>query len=114
MKPDKSYLGQFEEIVLLAVLHVDDAYGAKIRQAVENALEKSVSIGAIYATLDRLERKGFLTSRQGEATPERGGRAKRYFQVEGYGLRVLNNTEMARKRLSTKRGETLDPLGGVA
>lgn len=114
MKPEKAYLGQFEEIVLLATLELDEAYGAKIRQAVENALDKSVSIGAVYATLDRLERKGFLTSWQGEATPERGGRAKRYFKVEGHGLRVLKATEQARKRASAKLGQKLDPLGGAA
>lgn len=95
------YLGHFEEIVLLAVLRLrEDAYGAKIRQKVAEATKRDVSIGAIYATLDRLERKGYLKSWQGEATPERGGRAKRYFRVEGAGAQALNDTNAARNRLA--------------
>jgi PadR family transcriptional regulator, regulatory protein PadR len=101
MNEPKNYLGHFEEIVLLAVLILkEDAYGAKIRQKVAEATERDVSIGAVYATLDRLERKGYLKSWQGEATPERGGRAKRYFMVEGSGVRALNETNAARNRLS--------------
>lgn len=101
MSDKREYLGQFEEIVLLAVLRLgSEAYGAKIRQATEKALEKSVAIGALYTTLDRLERKGYVKSWQGEATPERGGRAKRYFKVEGAGVQALNDTSTARTRLS--------------
>src|SRR5205085_6165323 len=101
MKEPKGYLGQFEEIVLLAVLNLKEgAYGAKIRQKVAEATERDVSIGAVYATLDRLERKGYLKSWQGEATPERGGRAKRYFKVEGTGKLALNDTAAARNRLT--------------
>jgi PadR family transcriptional regulator PadR len=101
MSEQKDYLGHFEEIVLLAVLRLgENAYGAKIRQTVAEALKKDVSIGAVYATLDRLERKGYLKSWQGEATPERGGRAKRYFRVEGAGVQALNDTAAARNRLS--------------
>jgi PadR family transcriptional regulator PadR len=101
MGEQKDYLGRFEEIVLLAVLRLaENAYGAKIRQTVAEATERDVSIGAVYATLDRLERKGYLKSWQGEATPERGGRAKRYFSVEGVGVRALNDTNAARIRLS--------------
>lgn len=101
MSEQKDYLGHFEEIVLLAVLRLgENAYGAKIRQTVAEALNKDTSIGAIYATLDRLERKGYLKSWQGEATPERGGRAKRYFRVEGAGVQALNDTNAARRRLT--------------
>ncbi len=101
MAEQKDYLGHFEEIVLLAVLRLaENAYGAKIRQTVAEALKKDVSIGAVYATLDRLERKGYLKSWQGEATPERGGRAKRYFRVEGAGVQALNDTAAARGRLA--------------
>ncbi|MDQ3816211.1 MAG: PadR family transcriptional regulator [Acidobacteriota bacterium] len=101
MKDQKDYLGHFEEIVLLAVLRLrEDAYGAKIRQKVAEATERDVSIGAVYATLDRLERKGYLKSWQGEATPERGGRAKRYFKVEGAGVQALNDSATARNRLA--------------
>lgn len=101
MKEHKDYLGSFEEIVLLAVLKLgSEAYGVKIRQAVSTATERDASIGAVYATLDRLERKGYINSWQGEATPERGGRAKRYFRVEGVGVKALNDTAAARSRLS--------------
>ncbi|HEV2863070.1 MAG TPA: helix-turn-helix transcriptional regulator [Pyrinomonadaceae bacterium] len=101
MTEQKDYLGHFEEIVLLAVLRLgENAYGAKVRQTVAEATERDVSIGAVYATLDRLERKGYIKSWQGEATPERGGRAKRYFRVEGAGVRALNDTAAARNRLA--------------
>ncbi|HEX8474853.1 MAG TPA: helix-turn-helix transcriptional regulator [Pyrinomonadaceae bacterium] len=101
MSEQKDYLGHFEEIVLLGVLKLgSDAYGAKIRQLVSEATERDISIGAIYATLERLERKGYVGSWQGEATPERGGRAKRYFKVEGAGVLALSNTNAARSRLT--------------
>jgi PadR family transcriptional regulator, regulatory protein PadR len=101
MGEQKDYLGHFEEIILLAVLRLgQQAYGAKIRQTVAEATARDVSIGAVYATLDRLERKGYIKSWQGEATPERGGRAKRYFRVEGAGVQALNDTAAARHRLT--------------
>jgi DNA-binding PadR family transcriptional regulator len=110
MGEQKDYLGNFEEIVLLAVLRLgEQAYGAKIRQTVAEALKKDVSIGAIYTTFDRLERKGYVKSWQGEATPERGGRAKRYFQVEGAGVKALNDTAAARNRLTSGLGLGFDP-----
>lgn len=100
MDEKKSYLGEFEEIVLLAILHLgDNAYGMTIRQTVEEASKRTISIGAIYTTLERLEQKGFVSSRQGEATPERGGRAKKYFKVEGAGIQVLADVERVRDLL---------------
>lgn len=112
MKPQKNTLGVFEEFVLFATLRLGkQAYGAKIRQTVEDATGRSVSIGAIYATLDRLERKGFVSSWQGEATPERGGRAKRYFRVEGAGVSALNETYEARSKLMDGVDLGVDPLG---
>lgn len=105
MGEQKDYLGHFEEIVLLAVLRLgENAYGAKIRQTVAEATERDVSIGAVYATLDRLERKGYLKSWQGEATPERGGRAKRYFKVVGAGVQALNDTNAVRSKLAGALG----------
>lgn len=87
-------------MVLLAVKKLEpDAYGVKIRQAVAEATERDVSIGAIYATLDRLESKDYVNSWQGEATPERGGRAKRYWRVTQGGLRTLREQENVRRRL---------------
>lgn len=105
-------LGNFEEIVLMAVSHlgVNRAYGASIRQTVAEATGRNVSIGAIYLTLDRLERKGYLRSWHGEATPERGGRAKRYFLLEGAGEEALRVTNEARERLKPRFGKGLEGL----
>jgi DNA-binding PadR family transcriptional regulator len=115
MNTPKSTLGSFEEYVLFATLRLgEQAYGARIRQTVEEATGRSVSIGAVYATLDRLERKGFISSWQGEATPERGGRAKRYFRVEGAGIQILNETRAVRDRLMKGLDLGLDPVGGLA
>jgi len=90
-EPD--YLGQFEQLVLLAVLRLGaDAYGVTIRQEIELRTGKAISIGATYATLDRLERKRYVRSWSGDPTPQRGGRSKRYFSVEAEGARALKHT----------------------
>jgi len=92
----REYLGEFEQIVLLALLRLGkDAYGVPVRQDIETRTKRSVSIGALYRTLDRLEAKGFVTSWTGDPTPERGGRAKRYFRVEPLGLSALKRTRDA-------------------
>ncbi len=93
----------------------ENAYGVTIRQTVEEKAKRPTSIGAIYATLDRLEDKGFVSSRMGEATAERGGRAKKYFQVEGAGVQALSDAEQARLRLreGVLMGGLL-PKGGLA
>ncbi len=89
----ETYLGEFEHIVLLAMLHLkENAYGMTIRMEIEARIERSVSIGAIYTTLERLEKKGFITSNMGEATPERGGKAKRYFSLTSAGKAKLKET----------------------
>jgi DNA-binding PadR family transcriptional regulator len=82
--------GEFEQIVLLAIARLrGDGYGMTIRREIERRTGRPVSIGAVYATLDRLERKGWIGSREGEATPRRGGRAKRHFQLEAAGVEAL-------------------------
>ncbi|NKB87051.1 MAG: PadR family transcriptional regulator [Acidobacteria bacterium] len=82
-------LGEFEQMVLLAVLRRgDDAYGAAVRDELTENTSRQIARGAMYVTLDRLERKGLLRSRMGEPTPERGGRAKRYYELSDDG-RVL-------------------------
>ncbi|WP_321475981.1 helix-turn-helix transcriptional regulator [uncultured Paludibaculum sp.] len=84
------YLGEFEQIVLLAVLRLgDSAYGVPIRQEIEERAGRKVTIGALYATLDRLEAKAYVTSWFSEPTPERGGRSKRYFRVLPTGVEAL-------------------------
>src|SRR5437667_7594745 len=97
---NKSTLGDFEEIVLLAVARLrDDAYGVTILETLESVAGRKASIGAIYATLERLERKGFVSSLLADPTPERGGRVKRYYRVEGAGIRALRETQGMRMRL---------------
>ena len=94
------YLGEWEEIVLLAILRLPQgAYGVNIRREIEAQTKRATSISAVYTTLDRMEKKGYISSQQGEATPERGGRAKRYFQIEGAGAEALTQAMNARKRL---------------
>lgn len=86
----REHLGELEQIVLLAVLRVGaDAYGVPIRLEIEARTGRSLTVGALYRTLDRLELKGYVTSWFGEPTPERGGRSKRYFKVRPAGLRAL-------------------------
>ena len=93
-------LGGFELQVLLAVVRLgEDAYGVPIADTIEAASGREVAAGSIYITLDRLEGKGFVTSRLGESTPERGGRAKTYFQVTGKGLRAVRQAQRTLVRL---------------
>jgi PadR family transcriptional regulator len=106
--PARDYLGEFEHIVLLAVLRLDDqAYGVTVRREIEARTKREVSIGAIYATLDRLESKGYVQSRAGDPTPERGGRSKRFFRVTAQGVSAVNRTHRALRRLT----EGLDLVG---
>jgi DNA-binding PadR family transcriptional regulator len=86
----REHLGEFEQIVLLAILRVrEDAYGVPIRLEIESRTGRSVTVGALYRTLDRLEEKGFVTSSFGDPMPARGGRSRRYFKVRPAGLRTL-------------------------
>jgi PadR family transcriptional regulator, regulatory protein PadR len=83
-------MGEFEQMVLLAILRLGpDAYGMEIRSAIERLTGKDVSYGAVYAALDRMERKGWVSHELGDPTPERGGRSKKYFRVERPGRDAL-------------------------
>jgi DNA-binding PadR family transcriptional regulator len=93
---DEYLLGTFEQIVLLAVMCLGtDAYGPTIRDEIERRTGRAVSFGAVYATLQRLENKGLAASRMGEPTAERGGRAKRFFQVTAEGRRAVRRSQDA-------------------
>ena len=82
-------MGEFEQFVLLAILKLrDDAYGTTIRQTLVESIDRDVTVGALYTTLERLEKKGLVESKMGEATQERGGRAKKYFTVSAEGKRA--------------------------
>jgi DNA-binding PadR family transcriptional regulator len=88
------YLGEFEHIVLLALLRIgSQAYGVTVRQEIQTRTRRDVSLGAVYATLDRLEAKGYVRSHRGEPTPERGGRSKRFFRVSARGIAAVNRTQ---------------------
>jgi PadR family transcriptional regulator PadR len=90
---DRSYLGEFELMILLAILHLgDQAYGVPIARELELHRGREVSVGSVYAALERLETKGLIASSLGDPTPERGGKAKRYFRVNGEGMRQVNET----------------------
>ena len=85
-------LGTLEQAVLLSVLHLDeDAYGRAILKEVQARLERNIAAGAVHATLERLERKGLLSSRLGPGTPVRAGRARRYYRIRPAGVRALDD-----------------------
>jgi PadR family transcriptional regulator PadR len=87
------YPGAFEQLVLLALLRLGpDAYGMTVRREIEARTGRAVAVGAVYATLDRLQRKGLVSCHDGaDAPPERGGRARRYFRIEPAGRRALDD-----------------------
>lgn len=95
-------LGEFEQVVLLAILRLAErgAYGVSIREEIAECTKRRPTPGAIYTTLERLERKGFVASSVGEATPMRGGKAKRYYRVSARGLAALNRALAAFQSLA--------------
>ncbi len=85
------HLAAFEQLVLLALLSLEEneAYGMNIRHVLRDQAGRDVSVPTVYSALDRLESKGLVNSRLGQATPERGGRAKKLFRVEAAGVQAL-------------------------
>ncbi len=94
-----TFLGEFEEVVLLAVLVIEDeeAYANTVRREVEKHTGRSINLSAIHSALYRMERKGFLNSELAAATPRRGGKKKRYFKVSGQGTNALNEARRVRE-----------------
>src|ERR1700722_16457017 len=106
-------LGQFEQLVLTAILTLrEHAYGVTIHAKIEQlAAPKAVALGAVYVTLDRLEDKGLISSRLSDPTPERGGRSKRYYRLEALGERALEESVATTKRVL----EAVEEIwGGIA
>ena len=96
----RNYIGDFELMVMLALLRLcEGAYGVPISREIEQQCGRDVALGSVYATLERLEEKGLVSSDLGEPTPERGGRAKRYFSLTRKGLRGVRETRRALIRL---------------
>ena len=95
-----TYLGEFEELVLLTVGALyDEAYGVAVMDEIKEETGRSVNISAIHSALRRLEEKGFVKSRMGGATNERGGRRKRYFVLTSYGKKALDEAQSMRLKL---------------
>jgi DNA-binding PadR family transcriptional regulator len=96
------YLGAFEQLVLFALVRLGDgAYGMKIRREIATRADREVAIGAVYATLERLEAKGFVSSHDAlERDEERGGNARRFFRIEAPGITALDESWKALKAMS--------------
>jgi PadR family transcriptional regulator, regulatory protein PadR len=93
-------LGEFEQIALLAIMRAGpQAYGVTIRAEIKERTGRDPAPGALYTTLDRLEDKGLVTSRLGDPSPQRGGRPKRYFQVNAAGIEAVANAQRSYRRL---------------
>ncbi len=98
--PPTDALGEFEQCLLLAILHLrDQAYGVSIRQEVERRTNRSVAVGALYTSLARLERKGYVRTELADPTPQRGGRAKRFFTLRPAGAAALRHSRARLDRM---------------
>jgi PadR family transcriptional regulator, regulatory protein PadR len=96
----KYHLGEFEEIVILTVgILNNEAYSVSIKNEIESRLSRSVSMGALHTALSRLEEKGYLKSFAGEATDERAGRPKRYFEITAMGKKAMFHAKTSREEL---------------
>ena len=95
----RRFLGEFEQLLLLALLTTDEAYGVEIRRAIEERTGRTISPGAVYTALDRLERRALVRSRLGEPTAERGGKRKRYYRLVPAGERLLRECERSLSRM---------------
>jgi PadR family transcriptional regulator PadR len=96
----KYHLGEFEEIVILTIgILYKEAYGVSIKKEIESRLDRSVSMGALHTALVRLEDKGYIKSFNGEATEERAGRPKKYFQITALGKKAMAHSKQTREHL---------------
>lgn len=95
-----THLGEFEEVVVLSVAILgENAYGIAIKEEIRRRLKRNPSIGALHAAFNRLEEKGFLESREGETTPERGGRKRRYYKVTRSGSKAVQRVKDLREEM---------------
>ena len=110
----RHYLGEFEEVVLLTVAAFhDDAYLITITHEIIEQTGRAVRLNQVHSALERLEEKGMLRSKMGNATEERGGRQKRLFTVTALGRRVLTETQQTRQHLWHLAKGTLGPLSEI-
>ena len=102
--PDRGYLGEFELLLLLAIIQLgEEAYGVPVSREIERHRGRVVSVGSVYAALERLEGKGLVESELGDPTPERGGKAKRFFRITREGMRQVHET----RQILTKLWQTI-------
>ena len=105
----RSYLKEFEQLVLLSVLRLgSEAYGGKIREDLEETAGRSVSVATIYVALSRLEQRGLVRSWMSEPTPVRGGKAKKYYALEAEGTEALREAKATLERMWQGVGTALD------
>jgi DNA-binding PadR family transcriptional regulator len=109
--PSPLYLGEFELLVLLAVLRLNDnAYGVTILDELERTTSRELTVGAVYKTLGRLQQKGYVSVRIGDPTPQRGGRRKKLYRLEAIGSRALKQSFADLRRLTRGLGRELEAL----
>jgi PadR family transcriptional regulator PadR len=110
----RTYLGEFEEIVLLIVaMLAGEAYGVSITHEIIHQTNRSVRLNQVHASLQRLEDKGMILSRMGDPTPERGGRRKRIFTITAYGRQTLNDVQNVRANLWNLLPASIKTISGV-
>lgn len=106
----RRHLGELEQLLLLALTHLrDDAYGVSIATLIADRTGRVLSPGAIYTALDRLERRGFVSSRWGDPTPERGGKRKRYYRLRSAGAAALSQAQEALARMARGVNTRVEP-----
>lgn len=105
------HLGEFEQLILFALVSLgDQGYGVSIRQEIEARAGRAVSVGAVYTALDRLESRGYVRSWVGEPTPQRGGRRKKYYEIEPEGAAALSRSYTILSRMADGLAAKLDRL----
>ena len=105
----RTYLGEFEQLLLLALAHASgEIYGVEIRRLIEERAGRTVSPGAVYTALDRLERRGLVISRLGDPTAQRGGKRKRYYRLEPAGANLLRESQHALARMARAAAPELE------
>ncbi len=108
-------IGELEHLILLALIRLGDtAYGASIRQEINDRAGRNIAAGALYTILARLEQKGFVSSRVGEPTPERGGRRKKHYRMEPLGARALGQSHRALRDMAAGLEDELETLAEVS
>ena len=107
----RAHLGEFELLLLLVLLQTrDEMYGVEIRALIEDRTGRTVSPGAIYTALDRLERRKLVSSRLGDPTPQRGGKRRRYYRIESAGAALLRASQRALARMARGARPELETL----